>query len=610
MSTLRLAAVGLAVITVLVYAFTQAPGLYYTDTGELAAAAHVWGVAHPTGYPLFTMLAHVWTLLPWPSTIVGLNLFAALLMGGAAATLLLTIHRLVQAVAPSLSESGSVAIAVAGAGLFAFAPTVWAQTTAIEVYGLQTLLLSMTLLFTLQARTGDVRATALSGLFFGLMLSNHLSSVFLAPGFLLLWWSGRPGRIDQIRGLLWLLLPALLGPSLYALLPLRSAARPPINWGMVDRGWDAFLYHVKGTQFGVWMFSDDQAMKENASLFLSLSTDALLIVGWLAVAGGLVVLLRQQRGLLAGLLTILAGNMAISLGYAIPDIDAYFLPSMLILSVLAAIGLIPVVRRLKGAAVWSLALIPVIAFGVNMSDMDHREHRAVDAYTRWALANMEPDAIVLTRQWDFLCSAFWYLQTVEGVRSDVVMIDKELLRRTWYAPYLSQLYPGVMKGAQPALDAYRPWLESFERDHDAFMADRRNSAEIQQRFVDVLNAIINSHPNRPVYFTPELIGEEQGVAVGFDALPVGPLLRVTRDSALRPASSLDHVDELVTSLEGRSGRLDEALRSTALTALATNALYAAQVLGDRDRFDALLKPIQRLDPSGRYATSLQRSVGQ
>ena len=199
---------------------------------------------------------------------------------------------------------------------------------------------------------------------------------------------------------------------------------------------------------------------------------------------------------------------------------------------------------------------------------------------------------------------------VEGVRSDVVMIDKELLRRTWYAPYLSQLYPDVMKGAQPALDAYRPWLESFEHDHDAFMADRRNSAEIQQRFVDVLNAIINSHPNRPVYFTPELIGEEQGVAVGFDALPVGPLLRVTRDSALRPASSLDHVDELVTSLEGRSGRLDEALRSTALTALATNALYAAQVLGDRDRFDALLKPIQRLDPSGRYATSLQRRVGQ
>jgi len=610
MSTLRLAAVALAVITVLVYAFTQAPGLYYTDTGELAAAAHVWGVAHPTGYPLFTMLAHVWTLLPWPSTILGLNLFAAVLVSGASATLFLLIERLVRAIAPSLPQQASVAVAIAGAGLFAFAPTVWAQTTAIEVYSLQTLLLSLTLLFTLQARSGDVRSTALSGLFFGLMLSNHLSSVFLAPGFLLLWWSGRPGRQDQLRDLRWLLIPSLLGPSLYALLPLRSAALPPINWGMVHRGWDAFLYHVKGTQFGVWMFSDEKAMRDNASLFLSLSTDALLIVGWLAVVGGLVVLFRKDRGLVAGLLTILAGNLAISLGYAIPDIDAYFLPSLLILSLLAAVGLIPVMRRLKGPAMWSVAAAPLIAFALNVGNMDHREHRAVEAYVQWTLANVEPNAIVLTRQWDFLCSAFWYAQTVEGIRPDVVMIDKELLRRTWYAPFLTQRYPDAMNGAQAALEAYRPWLESFERDHEGFMEDRQNPAEIQRRFVDVLNAIITSHPDRPVYFTPELIGEEQGVAVGYDALPVGPLLRITRDSSLRPVTSLDHVDELVTSLEGRSGRLDDALRSTTLTALATNALYAAQVLGDRARFEDLLEPIRRLDPSGRYATSLQRRVGQ
>ena len=45
------------------YAITMAPGLMYTDSGELAAACTTLGVAHPTGYPLFTLLGHVWTMM-------------------------------------------------------------------------------------------------------------------------------------------------------------------------------------------------------------------------------------------------------------------------------------------------------------------------------------------------------------------------------------------------------------------------------------------------------------------------------------------------------------------------------------------------------------------
>ncbi|MCX7929820.1 MAG: DUF2723 domain-containing protein, partial [Chlorobi bacterium] len=35
---------------------TAAPDLYYTDCGELAGACATLGVAHPTGYPLLTLL--------------------------------------------------------------------------------------------------------------------------------------------------------------------------------------------------------------------------------------------------------------------------------------------------------------------------------------------------------------------------------------------------------------------------------------------------------------------------------------------------------------------------------------------------------------------------
>jgi hypothetical protein len=54
------------------------PDLGFTDSGELAAAAHVLGIAHPTGYPLYTIIAHVWSLISPFSTVYDLNLLAGI----------------------------------------------------------------------------------------------------------------------------------------------------------------------------------------------------------------------------------------------------------------------------------------------------------------------------------------------------------------------------------------------------------------------------------------------------------------------------------------------------------------------------------------------------
>jgi hypothetical protein len=45
------------VLTTFVYVFTCNPTVTGGDNGELITAAHVLGVAHPPGYPLWTMLA-------------------------------------------------------------------------------------------------------------------------------------------------------------------------------------------------------------------------------------------------------------------------------------------------------------------------------------------------------------------------------------------------------------------------------------------------------------------------------------------------------------------------------------------------------------------------
>jgi hypothetical protein len=45
-----------SVFAFLVYLKTLAPSVTFIDSGELAAVACTLGIAHPTGYPLFTLL--------------------------------------------------------------------------------------------------------------------------------------------------------------------------------------------------------------------------------------------------------------------------------------------------------------------------------------------------------------------------------------------------------------------------------------------------------------------------------------------------------------------------------------------------------------------------
>ena len=72
------AAGAVSLLAFLLYIRTLAPGLSFIDSGELGTVAATLGVAHPTGYPLFTLLGWLFTRLPLASeVIVRLNIMAA-----------------------------------------------------------------------------------------------------------------------------------------------------------------------------------------------------------------------------------------------------------------------------------------------------------------------------------------------------------------------------------------------------------------------------------------------------------------------------------------------------------------------------------------------------
>ena len=69
-----------------IYCITLARTVGFIDSGELAWASATLGIPHPTGYPLYTLLTHLFVLgLPFLEPIVSINLFSAFAVSAAVA---------------------------------------------------------------------------------------------------------------------------------------------------------------------------------------------------------------------------------------------------------------------------------------------------------------------------------------------------------------------------------------------------------------------------------------------------------------------------------------------------------------------------------------------
>jgi len=185
----------------------------YWDTGEAQVVPWILGIAHSTGFPVFTLLgyafSHIVALGPVSSRMA---LFSAVC---ASATTWL-VWRIVTEL------SGAPWIACAAAWMFAFGEIVWARATRAEVHTLALLFALMTLYFAQRwYRLGEFRALYAGAFSWGLGIATHPLVAMLLPAVLLLF-SART-RTVTVRN--FALASALLacGVAFYAYLPLRSA---------------------------------------------------------------------------------------------------------------------------------------------------------------------------------------------------------------------------------------------------------------------------------------------------------------------------------------------------------------------------------------------------
>lgn len=554
-------------VSFIVYLVTMDPAVGYIDSGELATVCATLGIAHPTGYPLFTLLGWVFSNLPIADTVImRLNIMGALFTAiGAANVVLLTreialywvhwkkpVFKNGYATKKNEDEvkDGGVATLtglVAGSAA-AFALTWWQQGTSVEVYSLHILLLPLVIHYFLRMlRTDSATAVGKNSVVFavllGLAFTNHLTSIVLAPGFLYLYFVTYGLNASSFRKIAKLAVPFTLTLLIYLYLPIRASSDPILNWGDPS-DWSSFIKHVTGGQYKIWMFTGNNSGEQLGWFFRDFLTNEYnTIFGFFSLMVGIGALILNARGLTKRILwftlILFSSSVFYAVNYDIHDIGPYFLLAYLVAAVWLALGVNylafrddhPSKRRLALATFAGMVCIWQIV--VQYKQADESSNYLVEDYTRNLLTNLPKNAVIFSTQWDFWVSSALYYQLVEGIRPDVLVIDKHLIRdRPWYFDHLKQRAPEVMAQVKAEADEFLRHLVPFDRG-DPF--DQTAIGPAYQRFT---TALIEKNAHRPIYLTSEMLEERDELfAPGMRPVAAGVAFTLN-DQSIPPAPKL------------------------------------------------------------------------
>jgi Protein O-mannosyl-transferase TMEM260-like len=343
------------------YAATAAPSVatLFDDSLEFQVVLPTLGIAHPSGYPLYTLLGKLFTLLlPFRDPAGRANLLSAFCAGVALGVLYLLAQKV----------AGNRAAAVTATALFALSPAWWSQATIAEVYALHGLLVVLFLYMLLrweevrsqgsgirgqgpggrrqppasgfQQPVSSDRWLAAAALVFGLGMAHHRMIALMLPAALVFIFWTDPGLIRQPRRWVTPLLCGFIPLLLYLYLPIRGQTVTSLDGtfvptlaGTLDwvtaRGYSIFL---TGNPFGV---------ERNASSIIALFLDQLGVLTIAAAVLGLVTAWRFSRRRYVFLLLAATSQVAFASAYKVQDVEVFFLPAFMLTAVWAAWGLAP-----------------------------------------------------------------------------------------------------------------------------------------------------------------------------------------------------------------------------------------------------------------------------
>ncbi|MEE8115284.1 MAG: DUF2723 domain-containing protein, partial [Nitrososphaerales archaeon] len=407
-------------LTFVVYAFTAAPGVTLVDSGDYIMGVLTLGIVHAPGYPLYTVLGHLFSLLPFGEPAFRVNLFSAL-WGSLCLGVMFLILRIL-----SIERTHAVFATL----FLGFTTVFWSQTGIAEVYTFNAFLIGC-IVFWILSYNRDKKRSQLYLIFLttGLALSNHYPLVILTGIGLLFLLDRRDLHAgDLLKGLLFLGLG--LTPYLYLFI---QALNPELQYNFGKLSDSAMVVdHILRQSYGN-IYEGTAWDKLHLTFTFLQATMTNFLFGSLFIFLGIgFSFLRQWKYRYPILLAALSPSIGLILILTFPSNDqstalllTYLIPSFLFLTVFVSLGLETVMNgylRNKLGQVSLLVVLLVSQVGFNFHTSSHHNDKVADVLGSELLHSLRPNSIVI------LCDraqfAIYYQQLIKGSRQDVTLYNR------------------------------------------------------------------------------------------------------------------------------------------------------------------------------------------
>jgi tetratricopeptide (TPR) repeat protein len=382
--------------------------VYVGDSGEFSLTLKTLGIAHPPGYPLFTIMGHVFVSLSgFLKPALAANLYGVILAAAGIPALFFLID-------------GRQRPLIAGVMLlvWAFSPAYWEETNGIEVYALN---LALVATLSALALSSYARKWYIIPYLLGLALAHHLSAIAVVPalGYLFL---------QEKTSNRWKNLPVyavlfLVGLSIYLYLPARSSVSPLTNWGHPTE-LKLLFNHITGADYQHAVEFSVSNEGKGLILFLQILLDNWWWIGLGLAVWGAFIGLKTFRRRTTYAFILLGSNLFLSAFYRIEDIDSYYLPGLLAMWLLASQGVMELGRKFPTARYLSFggtALAVLLLLILNYNKFDQSGNRLAEAYGKLILDTAGEGTIFADE--DNSIFASMYMRYAEDYRPQVTVFD-------------------------------------------------------------------------------------------------------------------------------------------------------------------------------------------
>ncbi len=430
----------------LTYLYTLFPTIAaYRDSAEFCSVGKILGVAHPPGYPLYTLLINIFgRILFLGNYAYRINIFSALI----STLVALGLYKLYIFLNEEIyKENKSIEYKIIGyilSLIFAFGYLQWYLSLVSEMYTLNTffafILVYLCILYFLK----DKKLVFLSFFVFGLGITNRLDLILFFPLVILIFFDYIKYCREKFKIFFVLLFIFLLGFSCYLYLPIRSSQNPFIDWNNpegLNNLWASLIRKTHGSTLDLISkgYKKAENFFEGLRLYFSYVFKNFAALGVIFIILGIINTYKFSFKIFVSLILswilsciyfIYTANMPPN-PHSFAILEAHFLLPNIVMFVWFIFGVLFLTQKYKKIIFFVLVFILIYNIYSNLYKLNKRNNFYAYDYTLNLFRTIDKNSLVIIKE-DVQLFSLWYRKFVDKIQKEIPLLAFGLMGSIWY----------------------------------------------------------------------------------------------------------------------------------------------------------------------------------